>query len=513
VHPIQWSPDESLCLELVAGEGLVLLDDDLKAGETHITIPVPLAAEFSIAPAAQNDGFYVAVYIPEAANAWGAWDVTGRAGEVAIYHVNKSNGKIEKSTFQSLPRKLNSCTLFWNADGTALLAQANSDVDETGESYFGTSSLFWMRADGKAQCRVAGPEDGLVQDAAWSPMHNEFLIIIGMMPATTKLYDGKTGKLVKDGTLGTSRRNTIRWCPFGRFVCMGGFGALPGDLDFYDRPSGETLCSFRASLTVNCAWAPTGRQFLTCTTAPRMNEDNQISVWGYNEGKRIMKVDFKPNLDAMGVVGRKAADAGAMLWAASWRPDGKGTCKDRAASPPPKGVKRVKGLPTDSQTSTAGVGAFRAKGIGGGYNATAAMMRGELAAPDAVAAPGERGWGAPAAPVVAAKVLTWEEQAQAAKDWEKEKKALKKKEKDSIEEAKQAKIDDVKALSKKLENKDARIKELKAQLIALDGLKDKDWDEQTSEDEAQLEGELDIRAELADLEKGSGDATKGLRKA
>jgi len=506
--PIHWTPDEALCLELIAGEGLVLLDVDLKAGETHITVPEPNATQFSIAPKSQNDGYYVALYIPEAANAWGAWDLTGRPGEVAIYHIHSTTNEIKKVTFQNLPRKLNSVTMLWNAEGTALLAQADSDVDETGESYFGTSSLFWVRADGKMQCRIAGPEDGLVQDVAWSPVHNEFLVIVGMMPATTKLYDGKQGKLVKDGTLGTSRRNTIRWCPFGRFLVVGGFGALPGDLDFYDRPSGETLCSFRANLTVNCCWGPSGRHFLTCTTAPRMNEDNQISVWGYNDGAKILKVDFKPVDDptrGAGGGGMKAADAGAMLWAASWRPDGKGTYKDRAASPPPKGVKRVKALPEDNKKAASGAGAYRPAG-GGGFSGVAAMMRGELEAPAAGGfgvAPtgGDRpSWETG----VTAVKLTWQEEAALQKDWDKQKKQLAKKEKADVEEGKQAAKDEISNLTKKFENDAKLLIQLKEQLAGLDGLKDKDWDELTSDDEAQLETELDLKAQIAEMEKGKG---------
>jgi len=497
---IQWTPDESLCLELIAGEGIVVLDSDLKAGETHRLVPEPNATQFSIAPAPQNDGYYVAVYVPEAANAWGAWDLTGRAGEVKIYHVSSSSSDVTKVSFQTLPRKLNSVTLLWNCQGTALLAQANSDVDESGESYFGTTSLYWMKSDGKAQTQISGPQDGLVQDVSWSPTQNEFLMIIGMMPAATKLYDGKTGKIVKEGNLGTSRRNTIRWNTFGRFFVVGGFGALPGDLDFFDRPSGETLCSFRANLTVNCCWAPSGRHFLTCTTAPRMNEDNQMSVWGYNAGEKILKVDFRPPVDPAGG-GRTAADAGAMLWAASWRPDGKKVFADRAASPPPKGVKRVKGLPGDKATS---VGAYRPGGAGGGtFSGVAAMMRGELAAPDA--ASGDRGWAATTTPgVTLPPQLTWEEQAKAQKDWVKEKKALAKKEKDDIEEAKQAQKDELKQLDKNIEDKAKTIKRLKEELAELDKLKDKEWDELTEEDEAQLEGELDLRAQIAELEKKGG---------
>jgi translation initiation factor 2A len=334
-------------------------------------------------------------------------------------------------------------------------------------------------------------------------MTNEFMMIIGMMPATTKLFDGKTGKMFKEGQLGTSRRNAIRWNPFGRFVCVGGFGALPGDLDFFDNSAKETLCSFRAALTVNCCWGPSGRHFLTCTTTPRMNEDNQISIWHYNTGDLIVKLDYRPQgaLRTGGGAegGRAAADAGAMLYAASWRPDGKGAYKDRAASPVPAGKKRVKGLKVDDLKTKEGGGAYRPKG-GGGFSGVAAMMRGELEVPSNAPAVGG-GWelkgDAPPA-----KPLTWQEQEQQAKEWAKEKKALAKKEKADEEEAKQAKKDELKAIADKIKGGDKRLADLKAQLAELDKIKDKEWDELTDEDEAELEKEIEIKALIAELEKG-----------
>jgi len=489
----------------------VVLDENVKAHEPRRLIAESNASEFCISPSPQKDGFYVAMYIPEACNSWGAWDLDGRAAEVSIYHVSSSSSEIIKTSSQLLPRKLNGVELKWNSEGTALLAQANSDVDETGESYFGTSTLYWMKSDGKAQCKVCGPEDGLVQDVAWAPGKNEFLMIIGMMPATTKLYDGTTGKMVKDGNLGTSRRNTIRWNPFGRFFVVGGFGALPGDLDFFDRPSGETLCSFRASLTVQCCWAPAGRHFLTCTTAPRMNEDNQISVWDHLSGDRIFKVDFKPALDVAGG-GRKAADAGAMLWASTWRPDGKKVYEDIAAGPPAKGVKRVKGLPADSTGAGAGGGgAWRLKGSTNGGGIAAAMMRGELEAP-----PAAGGWGNDGAPPPTGgdpkswepgyqKPKTWQELEQEQKEWQKEKKAMEKRRKEEEEKAAEDKKAAQKALEKSIADKDknkgSRLVTLKAEIAELQKLKDKEWDELTEEDEAQLELEMDLLAELAELEK------------
>lgn len=299
--------------------------------------------------------------------------------------------------------------MHFNYDSSAVLVLASSDTDESGASYMGTSTLYWMRSDGKLQSKICGAEDGLVQDLAWSPTANEFLIIVGMMPAATKLYNGMTGKLHKDGNLGTSRRNCIRWNRFGRFFVVGGFGALPGDLDFFDVTTRETLSTFRASLTVKCSWAPSGRHFLTCTTAPRMNEDNQICIWHYNTGERLLHVPYVPENGSGG--GRKAADAGAMLWEACWRPDTSGKYTDRAASPVPKGKKRVKNLPGEHDNKPAGGGgAWRPQGTGN-FNSVAAMMRGELDAPGEGANNAEvRGWGAPDSLKPSGKPLTWQEE-------------------------------------------------------------------------------------------------------
>jgi len=224
-----------------------------------------------------------------------------------------------------------------------------------------------------------------------------------------------------------------------------------------------------------------------------MNEDNQISVWGYNAGERMLQVDFKPAVDVAGG-GRKAADAGAMLWAASWRPDGKGAFKDREASPPPKGVKRVKGLPSDDLNAKSGGGAYRPKGTGG-YSGVAAMMRGELdAPPKAGEQSGDRGW-------AATPQLTWQEQEAQQKEWIKQKKAAEKKKIADEEEAKEKAKDELRALSKKQEDGAKRLVKLKEKLATLDALKDKDWDELTEEDEAQLEDEVSIRQQIAELEK------------
>merc|ERR1719261_1376138 len=132
------------------------------------------------------------------------------------------------------------------------------------------------------------------------------------MPSEIALYEGVRG--AKRYAFGKSRRNTIRWGSFGRFFAIGGFGNLAGDLDFWDKTTQKTICSFRAACTVDCAWGPDGRHFLTCTTAPRMRVDNQISIFKY-DGLPLLKLPFDE------------------LYAAAWRPAKRGQFSDRPASP------------------------------------------------------------------------------------------------------------------------------------------------------------------------------------
>merc|ERR1711920_743845 len=170
--------------------------------------------------------------------------------------------------------------------------------------------------------------------------------------------------------------------PFGRFVAVGGFGTLAGDLEFYDRSKDETICSLRAALTVDCEWSPDGRSLLCATIAPRMNEGNQISIYQYT-GEKLLDLPFNPDKvegrhEDTGAGARTKTQA--LLFRASWRPDGKKQYEDRPSSPPPAGQKRKKGLPDDSAASKPTVEAYRPRGEAAG-GAVAAMMRGEIDAP------------------------------------------------------------------------------------------------------------------------------------
>jgi uncharacterized protein with WD repeat len=95
-------------------------------------------------------------------------------------------------------------------------------------------------------------KEGPVHEAAWSPSNEEFIVVYGFMPAKATIFSAS--KCEPKYQLGAGPHNTVRWNPFGRFICLAGFGNLPGDMKFFDRKAdgkyklvGETraACSVR----------------------------------------------------------------------------------------------------------------------------------------------------------------------------------------------------------------------------------------------------------------------------
>lgn len=473
---IQWTHDESISLELKRGEGLILCRNWHAGGEEERgLIAEPHIGHVKPAPTAPaGDGGYIACYVPEA---------EGRTARVAVYHLGDPS--VPTATVR-LPAKIKECKLHWNPTGTVILALATSEVDESNASYFGSSYLYWIRADGTAQTQVYSAGDGLVQDVAWSPSveANEFMVIVGLLPATVALHSGSTGKLTT--TLGVSRRNELCWNPWGRLVTVAGFGTLPGDLDVFDNSCKETVASFRAELTVGHSWAPDGKRFIACTVAPRMNEGNQLSIWRYN-GDMQLKMEYKlPRVrhEDDGAGARTATQA--YLYAASWRPY-PGRFEDAPVTPR-TGGKRPKGLPDEAASRPPPRAAYRAGGEAG--SSVAAMMRGEIEAPEPSEPRGDgRGWDLAEAPK---PLEPWE-----IKKLEKEKKKAEELKAQQEKEAERQKIKDV---EKEIKDEKKLLKQLKEEVAEIEKLEDKEWDELTEEDEAELERMVDIRARIAELE-------------
>lgn len=159
--------------------------------------------------------------------------------------------------------------------GTALLCSSFADVDVTNQSYYGEQQLHFLEAENDVSCVVPDLPKGPIHDVQWSPKGDQFAVVAGFMPAKTLLFDSKSNPIFD---LGSGAFNFIRFNPFGRILCIAGFGNLPGDIVFYEKkPNGvcKKLNAIR-SPSVSLEWSPCGKHILTAITAPRLRVDNRF---------------------------------------------------------------------------------------------------------------------------------------------------------------------------------------------------------------------------------------------
>ena len=281
-----------------------------------------------------------------------------------MHHVSDVGGKHLRFLAQHRQRSEaahHGCTINWTVcDGntsTALIAIFSTDSDVTSSSYYGTSSLFFMRINDRGEMvsssLVTGENGGPCHDACWSPVADEFLACTGKMPSEIALYDGKTGN--KRISFGVSRRNTLRWSPFGRTFIAGGFGNLPGDIDVWDKNKALCLSTVRIPCTVICEWGPDGRHLVSASTFPRMRVDNFAQVANY-DGTMAGKLPDMPE-----------------LYTIKWRPSPTGSDQFEDIPPSPRVVQSAR-KPTAVAAEEPKKQAYRPPG---GSGALAEQMRKE----------------------------------------------------------------------------------------------------------------------------------------
>eukprot|EP01035_Chromulina_nebulosa_P018807 gene18807-24576_t len=177
--------------------------------------------------------------------------------------------------------------LLWNSTGTTLLVLTSSDVDRSNTSYYGSSQLFHLSSDGKAEGMTVMKKEGSIHDVQWAPSGDKYVVIAGAMPAQCTLFDLSHNPIYEFGYL---HRNTISWSPHSRFLVLAGFGNLAGEIDFYDVLRLRKLGSNVAHCSISYSWSPDSSYFLVGTTAPRMNVDNGFKIFKHNsEGPLVVK--------------------------------------------------------------------------------------------------------------------------------------------------------------------------------------------------------------------------------
>ncbi|KAM4105821.1 hypothetical protein ACB094_04G022200 [Castanea mollissima] len=280
---IRFSSDEVVACRLATNEIQFFDAHDFSKGVVHrIRVPGLAAIELSKTP-----GSHVAAFVPES---------KGVPGSIQIFSCRKDSESqpiARRSFFRCSTVQLN-----WNRGSTGLLAVVQSDVDKTNQSYYGESKLNYLTTDGTYEGVVSLRKEGPVHDVQWSYSGSEFAVVYGFMPAKATVFDKKCNPLLE---LGTGPYNTIRWNPKGKFLCLAGFGNLPGDMAFWDYKEKKQLGTTKAEWSVTSEWSPDGRYFMTATTAPRLQVDNGIKIFHHNGSlyfkkmfDKLYQVDWKP---------------------------------------------------------------------------------------------------------------------------------------------------------------------------------------------------------------------------
>lgn len=167
--------------------------------------------------------------------------------------------------------------LKWNKQGSSLLVLAQTDVDRSGKSYYGETTLYLMSTSGAFDARVTLDKEGPIHDVSWSPNSREFGVVYGFMPAKATIFNHRA---IPQHSFPLGPRNTITFSPNARFVLVAGFGNLAGQIDVYDMQKDyRKICTIEGGNPSVCEWSPDSRYIMTATTSPRLRVDNGIRLW------------------------------------------------------------------------------------------------------------------------------------------------------------------------------------------------------------------------------------------
>ncbi|KAH9727189.1 eukaryotic translation initiation factor 2A [Citrus sinensis] len=305
---IRFSSDEAVACRMATNEIQFFDTTDFPKGILYrLRVPGVAAFEVSKAP-----GSHVAVFVPES---------KGSPASVQIYACGKdlqSQPLARRSFFRCSTVQLN-----WNRGSTGLLAVAQSDVDKTNQSYYGESKLNYLTTDGTHEGLVPLRKEGPVHDVQWSYSGSEFAVVYG-------------------------------------FLCLAGFGNLPGDMAFWDYVDGKQLGTTRAECSVTSEWSPDGRYFMTATTAPRLQIDNGIKIFHHNGSlffkkmfDKLFQAEWKPvSPDKFGDISELIKSVGS-LKVAETKSQGSGSASRKAAPINPTATKPAAYRPPHAKQAAA----------------------------------------------------------------------------------------------------------------------------------------------------------------
>eukprot|EP00727_Mastigamoeba_balamuthi_P005490 m51a1_g1560 putative eukaryotic translation initiation factor (597) ;mRNA; r:33821-36194 len=307
---IRWTSDEALAARLV-NDGVEFFEGHtMRSERSHISAPGLTQFAWSpvVQPATGNhqQGQQAARMTESdlAALASGSQPQNqGPKYQVAVF-VAERKGEMASVSIYEWPRVGNNefvsrrkflqaqyCTLEWSPAGGVLLANASTDMDPTGKSYYGQSCayiLFTKKPESNGT--VALKKEGGIHDMAWSPKGDMFAIVYGFMPAMTSIFSVTATSYTPKADVGPLGRNTALFSPDGTCLYVAGFQNLAGDMDFFTTKGFEKIGGAQAHTSTSWAWSPDSNYVACAICAPRRRVDNGYRFFDSN-GAQVLRVE------------------------------------------------------------------------------------------------------------------------------------------------------------------------------------------------------------------------------
>jgi len=140
---LQFSSDETVACRVVSNEVHFFCPSDLNPKHKRLRIPDVFSVKLS--PGKQSK---LVAFVPE---------LRGQPGNVQLYNLPSFQ---DDNVFESEPLarksffRVQEVEFKWADDGVAVLIHGSSEIDATNQSYYGESSLHFIRADGSFDCKV-----------------------------------------------------------------------------------------------------------------------------------------------------------------------------------------------------------------------------------------------------------------------------------------------------------------------------------------------------------------------
>lgn len=280
----QYTADERYCARLVTNEIQFYESHDLKTVRNKLHVEG--VADFAVGPGKEHT---VAVFVPEKKVGdcrLGTLDIRstltrskqGQPSAVRVYKVPHFASPVSQKSFF----KGDKVQLKWNAQGSHLIVLAQTEVDRSGKSYYGETTLYLMSANGSVDERVTLDKEGPIHDVCWSPNSKEFGVVYGFTPPKATIFNNRG---IATHSFAPAPRNTIRFSPSARFVLVAGFGNMTGQIDVYDLEKDyKKVCTIESGNPSVCEWSPDSTYIMTATTSPRLRVDNGVKLWHVGGG-------------------------------------------------------------------------------------------------------------------------------------------------------------------------------------------------------------------------------------